>query len=324
MHHVVPIFLLSLPRAGSTLVQRVLATNPEIATGSEPWLLLPQFYALRARGVYAEYGHALAARGIEDFCGLVPGGMDTYRAAIARFATDLYSQASQPGARYFLDKTPRYHLIANELLGAFPQSRVIFLWRNPLAVAASMISTWGGGRWTIHRHRIDLYDGLSSLIRAYDTHQGRAIAVNYESLVCGSQDGWKAIFRHLGLPYQPESLQRFAEIHLPGRLGDPTGVRRYTEVSPEPLTKWRKVMASPVRKRWCQSYLDWLGTTRLAAMGYDKRKLEDDLEHGPSDRAKTVRDLAWVVYGKLATTSKPWIVQERYLRVRRRLQRRSS
>ena len=315
--------MLSLPRAGSTLVQRVLATHPEIATGSEPWLLLPQFYALRAAGVHAEYGHALAVQGIEDFCALLPGGVNTYRTAIAQLAIDLYSQASGPRSRYFLDKTPRYHLVANELLETFPHARVIFLWRNPLAVAGSMITTWGRGRWTIHRHRIDLYDGLSSLLRAYEGHKDRAIAVNYESLVGGARDAWEIIFHYLGLPYPPEALERFADVKLAGRLGDPTGVGRYSAVDKEPLAKWRSVMANPLRKHWCQSYLDWIGPERLQAMGYDKQDLEDQLDGATSHRTQVVQDLTWIAYGKLATTTKPWIVQERYMRVRRRLKRRS-
>ena len=40
-HPIRPLFLLSLPRSGSTLVQRVLARSPQIATASETWLLMP-------------------------------------------------------------------------------------------------------------------------------------------------------------------------------------------------------------------------------------------------------------------------------------------
>jgi hypothetical protein len=40
-----PLFLLSLPRSGSTLAQRILAAHAGIATTSEPWILLPYLYA---------------------------------------------------------------------------------------------------------------------------------------------------------------------------------------------------------------------------------------------------------------------------------------
>ena len=36
-----PIFIFSAPRSGSTLLQRVLAAHTQVATASEPWILLP-------------------------------------------------------------------------------------------------------------------------------------------------------------------------------------------------------------------------------------------------------------------------------------------
>ena len=36
-----PIFLFSLPRSGSTLLQRVLMSHKDIASVAEPWLMLP-------------------------------------------------------------------------------------------------------------------------------------------------------------------------------------------------------------------------------------------------------------------------------------------
>ena len=48
-----PIFIFSLPRAGSTLLQRVLMGHPEIASIAEPWLLLPLMYVQKEHGVLA-------------------------------------------------------------------------------------------------------------------------------------------------------------------------------------------------------------------------------------------------------------------------------
>jgi len=48
-------FLFSLPCSSSTSTQRLLATHEQIATASESWILLPDPYALRSRGVYADY-----------------------------------------------------------------------------------------------------------------------------------------------------------------------------------------------------------------------------------------------------------------------------
>jgi len=48
------IFLISQPRAGSTLSQRMLGSHPDIYTVSEPWLMLHPLYPLRSEGHQAE------------------------------------------------------------------------------------------------------------------------------------------------------------------------------------------------------------------------------------------------------------------------------
>jgi hypothetical protein len=49
-----PIFIFSVSRSGSTLVQRVIAAHNGVATVSEPWILLPYLYTSRSRGVTTE------------------------------------------------------------------------------------------------------------------------------------------------------------------------------------------------------------------------------------------------------------------------------
>src|SRR6516165_4829830 len=49
------IFLFSQPRAGSTLLQRILGRHPDIHTVAEPWIMLPSFYVMRPDRCEAEY-----------------------------------------------------------------------------------------------------------------------------------------------------------------------------------------------------------------------------------------------------------------------------
>ena len=102
------IFLISQPRAGSTLLQRMLATHPEIYTTSEPWLMLHPLYALRPEGYEAEYNADWAQSAVRDFLQALPGGEDEYLEGVRRMYTYLYERAfAGSGKRYFLDKTPR-------------------------------------------------------------------------------------------------------------------------------------------------------------------------------------------------------------------------
>jgi hypothetical protein len=282
---VTPIFLLSLPRSGSTLVQRVLAGHREIATAAEPWVLLPHMYATRERGIAAEYTQPIAARAIAEFLRSLPEGERDYRRALHDFGIDLYSRAAGTEVRYFLDKTPRYHYVVDDLFQVFPEAKSVFLWRNPLAIVASIVQTWAKGRWNVDRWQGDLR-GLAPLVDAYEAHRDSSIAVRYEDLVGDPAGTWPGIFGYLELPYSDDLLTGFSDVRLEGSMGDPTGARRYSTISAEPLEKWRSTLANPYRKRWCREYLRWIGEERLAVMGYSLGELLDQLnEIGTTPRS---------------------------------------
>ncbi|MFL5737010.1 MAG: sulfotransferase family protein [Actinomycetota bacterium] len=293
-----PVFLLSLPRAGSTLVQRVLAASGDVATAPEPWILLPQLYALREKGIAAEYGQIPASRAIRDFASRLDGGEAAYEDELRAFAERLYGRAGPEGARYFLDKTPRYHLIAEDLFRVFADARFVFLWRNPLAVAASIVETWGRGRWIVDRYRVDLLDGVENLVRAYERNRARATAVRYEDLVAEPGTAWPRLFGGLDLRFDPAVLDGFSEVRLDARMGDPTGTKRYNELSTEPLEKWRSTLRGSVRIRWAKGYLESLGRDKLAVMGYDVEELRGQLDGLGGAPARTGSDLVRAGYAR--------------------------
>jgi hypothetical protein len=287
-----PIFLLSLPRSGSTLVQRILASHPEISTAPEPWVLLPLVFAMRESGAWARYGHAPAARAIREFAARLPNGDQDYVAELRRFVLALYGRASENPARYFLDKTPRYHFIAQELRRIFPDARLVFLWRNPLSVAASIVATWGDGKWRPDRWRVDLLEGPRNLVAAYEREAEDACAVRYEDLVRDPLGEWPRVFGYLGLEFDPSFLERLPSVQLSARMGDRTGSDRYRHLSTEPLEKWRAELASPLRKRWCRAYLRRIGDRALGVMGYDLGSLLSELDALPSDGRRVLPDAA--------------------------------
>ena len=312
-----PLFLLSLPRSGSTLVQRVLAAHEEISTAPETWLLLPQIYALRERGAFAEYSQTSGACAIREFAERLPNGRADYDEELRRFVLALYAKASRGKGTYFLDKTPRYHFIAQDLFGLFPDAKVVFLWRNPLSVVASIAETWGRGRWNVGRWRGDLFDGIANLIAAYEAHPDRAYAVRYEDLVGGPSEAWQTLFEYLNLTFDASLLTEFPSVDLEARMGDPTGTKRYRALSTESLDKWKATLRTPVRKRWSKGYLRWIGAERLAVMGYDLEELLRELEAVPSSPRRLGSDVARASYawfnrtGRRAAAALLWRKRQR-------------
>jgi hypothetical protein len=270
-----PLFLLSLPRSGSTLVQRTLAAHPEVATVSEPWLLLPQLYATRASGARAEYSHEMGAEALQDFRDALPGGRDDYRAAVREFALTLYRRAGGDGHAYFLDKTPRYHAVATELVDLFEDAKLVFLWRNPLSVMASLLDTYRRGRFEPYNFAFDLFDGVDNLVTARAQAGSRGHGVRYEDLVSGSEREWRALFDYLELDFDGDLLTRFADTELRGRYGDRSGAN---EISPRSLETWRDKATTRVGNAWCRHYVRWIGRERMAAMGYDHDALLREIE----------------------------------------------
>jgi hypothetical protein len=306
-----PLFLFSLPRSGSTLAQRILAAHGPISTASEPWVLLPYLYTLRERGIYAEYNHRALVRAVEDFCEALPGRRSDYVAEIREFALRLYARASPDGTHYFLDKTPRYHLISDEIIATFPEGKYLLLWRNPLAVVASIMETWAGGKWNLYRFKVDLFDGIENLIRTYERYKSMVHVMRYEALVTNPEEAWGEVFRYLGLSFDSSALELFGDVELGGRKGDPSGTKKYVKVSSEPLEGWRRTLNNPVRKAWCRRYLRWIGRERLAMMGYDMDSLMAELGSLPVSYRRVSSDVGRGCWGLIRDLSEPEILGQK-------------
>jgi Sulfotransferase family len=288
-----PIFIFSVSRSGSTLLQRVIAAHDGVATAAEPWLLLPFAYMFRPRGVDAEYLHPFMVDAIEDFCGQLPGGREDYRGELRDCVLRLYEKAAGEHARFFLDKSPPYCLIAQEIMQLFPEGKFVFLWRNPLGIVASTIKTWEPWRPTLSSE--DLFTGIPRLVAAYEANQARCYSVRFEDLIDGDERRWRPLMDYLGIEFEPDALHRFAEVDLNGRMGDKVGVERYATLSSEPREKWRSTLANPLRKAWCRRYLRFLGPERLATMGYDCEQLIAELDAQPMSMDNLIPDVGRLI-----------------------------
>lgn len=291
-----PVFLLSAPRSGSTLVQRVLAAHRGVATASEPWLLLPLLGTQRADLPQAGSWQRVSAHAIGDFAGQLPGGQSDLDAALREAALTLYRGAAGPEATHFLDKTPGYSLIVDDIARVFPEGVLLFLWRNPLGVLSSIVETLDGGRFRPSAQSLTLFDGPARMVAAAQRLGSRAVAVRYEDLVSGDPDAWRPLTDAMGVPLEPDALRAFTDVRLSGAMGDPTGVHRYNELSTEPLRKWQATLGNPVRRAWARRWLRWLGRERLAVMGYELddllRTLDGLAAASFGDAADIARDVA--------------------------------
>lgn len=268
---VTPLFLMGVPKSGTTLLQRILASHPAISSASEPWILLPPLYALNPAGGVSEYGWRSCQSALTRLCTTLPDGRAGYMRAVGSMARQLYGDLSADGARYFLDKTPRYHLIADELVQALPDARFIFLWRNPVSLMASIILHNGDKLRGLRFGEFDLIRGTSSLAKAEAALGGQALSLRYEDLVRKPEAEVARVMRFLELEFLPSQLSDFASTVFTG--GDRNGLER-KRIETASLDRWTTVLGSPVRRAYALRLLRRLNSDIMRQYGYDSSALQ--------------------------------------------------
>jgi hypothetical protein len=263
-----PVFLLSLPRAGSTLLQRLLLMSGNCATLGEPSLLLRFLGEDPAMTRKATYWESLVATAAADMRQAWPGYDAAYRKGVRDLMLGIYAGLAE-GKEWFLDKTPRYTLIAEEILATFPDAKFIVLWRHPLAVAASLSSTFRKGRWCPDEFGIDLHEGQARLQDFAERHADRVHALRYEDLVSDPAGELAKLGSYLGWENLPAVLERELVTSTGGTLGDPTGVKRYPRISPESRDAWQAELSNWYRRGWARRYVAGERAARMKRLGYE-------------------------------------------------------
>ena len=277
------IFVVSQPRAGSTLLQRMLAGHPSVFATAEPWILLHPLYALRRGGHTAEYNEEWAQAALRDFCGCLEGGEQAYLEAVRGMALSLYNNALRPSGRpCFLDKTPRYYYIASDLRRLFPQAKVIFLLRNPLAVLSSILTSWVQEDWPrLDQYQGDLVQAPSCLDAAIREQGDNAIVLRYEEMVEQPDRVITDLCGRIGLRFDPGMIDYGNHPKPKGNMGDAVGIHRHTRPVTDSREKWVRELAPRRRRVLAEAYLASLNEGMLRRLGYSREELLAALRSEP-------------------------------------------
>lgn len=273
------VFLLGLPRSGTTLLAAMLANHSAIFCPPEPWLML----ALQAFGT-VHPSHPADSQAIgEATREFLPDPTPSMRA----FALDAYNRKlEEAGRSVFVDKTPRYYLILPYLAEMFPQARFIWLQRNPLAVALSYQQTWGIDlSRALQRGRLfdaaasgdgadqlksrwvpaEIPVGLDRLARFAGSHADRVHTLQYEKLVREPEAHLRQILNFLDLP----EGGNLAELHLENSAFATSyaGDKKILATS-GPHTRSVDLWAEKLDGQQIQTLLNAIGPDRFRQLGY--------------------------------------------------------
>ncbi len=280
------IFIISQPRSGSTLLQRILAGNPDIQTSAETWLMLHPTYAHKYTEINAIYNSMWASNGVKAFLENYTDGIEVYDNAIRDWANTIYSNALHKGGKkYFLDKTPRYFLIIPDLYRLFPQAKFVFLLRNPLAVLSSELKTYVKGDWPIlGLFKQDLVDAPSLLLEGIKLLGEKAVTINYEEFVSDPAENIKQLCKNIGIDFHKEMLDYTKTPAPKGRMNDPIGIHQHTKPSIASIDKWTSMTNFEQDHYFACRYIEELGADVFEKLGYSYDEAKSKLSYKPSDQ----------------------------------------
>ena len=204
-----PVFVCGFPRSGTTLLEQILSSHPQVRAGGE----LP----------FAAYFRNLTNRLFPND-GAFPENLSRTWTAdghyVAMLFRDYYlARAEQyrlltPDRRFFVDKMPFNELYFPLINMAFPHSRIIRVVRHPLDVCVSMMSNSFTHGFNCGFRPADVVTHLaamSDLVEHYREHlQPRELIVKYEDVVADQEGTTRQLLDHVGLPFDRACL-RFHE-----------------------------------------------------------------------------------------------------------------
>ncbi len=194
-----PIFVIGLPRSGTTLVERILAAHSEVMG----WGELPAFPILLRGASRAPDRRELTAAVVRG-----TQGADWRRVADAYRAETAYLR--QPGKRFGVDKLPANNLIAGALRLAFPEAPIVHIQRNPMDTLFSCYRIEFAGLYRWSSRLGDLADHYAQHLRLMahwrESLGEGLIEVAYEALVSDPEPQIRRLLAACGLDFQSACL----------------------------------------------------------------------------------------------------------------------
>lgn len=278
------LFVISPPRSGSTLLQRMLGSHKEIGTHPEPHIVTPLAYlGFWDKVDKAPYDHVNSAEAIKLFVEHLPGKDEDYYAAARAYLDVLYGKMLEtlPGKRYFMDKTPAYALVLPFLARVYPRAKFVVLTRHPLAIWSSYANSFFEGDWAAaHAFNPILERYIPAMARFIREKPVPFVHVSYEALVAAPEAELARVFAHLDLPNDPGAANYGENFAGPKQgPGDPIGVAKHSRPVSGSVEKWAgEVAGDPAKLRLAEEMLARISDEDLVTWGTPRAELWRPLE----------------------------------------------
>lgn len=241
-----PIFVIGMPRAGSTLVEQILASHSQIEGTSE----LPDI---------PHIVQSLVARDWQNKAAAYPAAVEKLTTKEVRTLGERYVENSAIKRKtvrpFFIDKLPNNWRYLGLIHLILPNAKIIDARRDAMACCFSNFRQHFSRGQTFAYSMQDLGSYYRDYVRAMDhfdeTLPGLIHRVQHESLVADPEREIRALLEYLGLPFE-EACLRPHENARPVRTASSEQVRR--PINHDAFDLWR-------------NYEPWLDELKAALAG---------------------------------------------------------
>jgi predicted Zn-dependent protease len=245
-----PIFILGLPRAGSTLLEQILASHSQV----EGTMELPDM---------PQIARELAARGAADEQAGFFESVAALTATEVRALGERYLEGTRifrrAGAAHFIDKMPNNWQYVGLIQLLLPQALIIDARRHPLGCALSCFKQHfaRGQGFTYDLEDLGRYyrDYVALMAHFDEVLPGRVQRVIYERLVADTEAVVRRLLAGCGLPFE-EACLKFYDNERAVRTASSEQVRQ--PIFNEAVEHWRHYQP------WLQPLEDKLGSVLRA------------------------------------------------------------
>jgi len=229
------IFIISQPRAGSTLLQKILENNSQIKSSDEPWLTLSLGSLLQSNiKISSDYDFTLARDAMNNF--LKQNNLeDEFNYEMVSLIRKMYGRISEK-EYYFLEKTPRNYFILDYIAQYFPKAKVIVLKRNLVSVVSSILNSWHDKNINaVKSHFQDIFEAPKKIFQYSNNKQ--VFELSYEELVSNTDYVLDKLTQYLNLS---EPLVNYYNVRNDIQFGDNIGISKLNKTELSSLEKWKK------------------------------------------------------------------------------------
>lgn len=185
---VTPIFIIGMPRSGTTLAEQILASHSQVYGGGELPTIAKLIESIGGETAIVDQRNLAFLR-------------DKYIASL---------QLPKTGARYVTDKMPQNFVNLGFLISAMPDAKFIHTMRDPVATCWSCFKHNFGGEFSFSYTLRDVaeYYNLYREMMAFwcDRFPGRIYPLDYEKLTENQEHETRNLLAHVGLDWEDACL----------------------------------------------------------------------------------------------------------------------